>query len=106
MRLRDAVVLSGLLGLVLIGAWLMVAKPATGARSAAPSGLPPEIARMLEHLSPAAREAYAFAIERPDVLKHMPCYCGCEAAGHTSNHSCFVEELAGGGFTLDSHGST
>ena len=106
MRPRDLLVLGGLLGIVLVGAWLMVGRPAAPPRAAAPAGLPTEIARLLQQLSPAAREAYAFAIERPDVLKHLPCYCGCDAGGHTSNHSCFVQELADGGITLESHGST
>jgi hypothetical protein len=53
------------------------------------------------------REAYAFAVRRPDVLQYMPCYCGCEREGHKSNHSCFLQE----GSTKanpqwDSHGYT
>lgn len=108
MRRRDLIVLTGLLGIVLFGAWLTVGRPSIAPKAAGPppSGMPPEIARLLQQLSPVAREAYAFALERPDVLKAMPCYCGCEAGGHTSNHSCFVKELADGGFTLDSHGAT
>lgn len=34
--------------------------------------------------------AYAYAVRREDVLKYMPCYCGCERQGHHSNHECFV----------------
>ena len=37
------------------------------------------------------RAAYAYAERRGDVLKYMPCYCGCEAQGHGSNEDCFVK---------------
>ena len=36
------------------------------------------------------RQAYQFAVANPDVMKHIPCYCGCESIGHTSNYSCYV----------------
>jgi hypothetical protein len=38
------------------------------------------------------REAYQFAVSNPEALKNVPCYCGCGAAGHTSNYSCYVKE--------------
>lgn len=52
--------------------------------------------------------AYQFALDRPDVLMWMPCYCGCGGHnGHKSNKNCFIKE----GSTLadpqfDEHGST
>ena len=36
------------------------------------------------------REAYLYALEHPDVLAYIPCYCGCEQIGHRSNLNCFV----------------
>ena len=37
------------------------------------------------------RQSYAFAVERPEVLRHIPCYCGCgEQEGHRSVLDCFV----------------
>jgi hypothetical protein len=36
------------------------------------------------------REAYRFAAEHPEVLSYVPCYCGCEHAGHRGNEDCFV----------------
>lgn len=38
------------------------------------------------------REAYRFAIANRDVLRYIPCYCGCVADGHTSNASCYVKD--------------
>ncbi len=35
--------------------------------------------------------AYQFAAANPDIMKNIPCYCGCGNIGHTSNYSCYVE---------------
>lgn len=53
------------------------------------------------------RELYEFAARRPDVLRYMPCFCGCWRAGHRSNYDCFIDrvhpdgrvEIDGMGFT-------
>ena len=52
------------------------------------------------------RAAYKFAAEHPEVLSYVPCFCGCEAAGHQGNHDCFVRERAANGdvITWDEHG--
>ncbi|MBI2873926.1 MAG: hypothetical protein HYY09_02465 [Firmicutes bacterium] len=47
--------------------------------------------------SQKAAVAYRFAVEKPDVLKYMPCYCGCEKDGHKSNLDCFVKEVKANG---------
>lgn len=50
-------------------------------------------------------EAYQFAVEHPEVLDYMPCYCGCyEEDGHTSNTDCFVDKIEGQVATLDTMG--
>lgn len=43
------------------------------------------------------RAAYAYAARREDVLKYMPCYCGCERQGHRSNHDCFIRGKSAAG---------
>lgn len=40
---------------------------------------------------PNVQEAYRFAAANPDILKQMPCYCGCGGVGHTSNIDCYVK---------------
>jgi hypothetical protein len=40
--------------------------------------------------APMTRAAYEFAARHPDVLKHVPCFCGCERNGHGNNEDCFV----------------
>lgn len=36
------------------------------------------------------QEAYQFAAANPDLMTHIPCYCGCGDMGHTSNYACYV----------------
>ena len=50
------------------------------------------------------RESYQFAAANPDVMKQIPCYCGCGEMGHTSNYACYVAEVsADGAITYDTH---
>jgi hypothetical protein len=50
------------------------------------------------------QQAYQFAFANPDVMKQIPCYCGCGAVGHTSNYSCYVSNVSSPGeITYDSH---
>lgn len=49
-------------------------------------------------------EAYQFNVANPDVMEHFPCYCGCGGIGHTSNYSCYVQDVAADGqVTFDGH---
>ncbi len=53
------------------------------------------------------REAYEFAVERPDVLPYVPCYCGCGAMGHINNEDCFIAaQYPDGSVEFDRHGFT
>ena len=36
------------------------------------------------------RGVYAYAAQHPEVLQHVPCYCGCAREGHRGNLNCFV----------------
>ncbi len=50
------------------------------------------------------QEAYQFASANPDIMKNIPCYCGCGSIGHTSNYRCYVESQDDkGNFRWDSH---
>ena len=50
------------------------------------------------------QQAYQFAVANPDVVQHIPCYCGCGAMGHTSNYSCYVQSVdAAGKVKFDGH---
>lgn len=52
------------------------------------------------------RAVYRFAAEHPEVLKYVPCYCGCESTGHGHNESCFVKrrDAKGNVIEWDTHG--
>src|SRR5512139_3768522 len=50
------------------------------------------------------QEAYQFAAANPDLMKNIPCYCGCGNVGHTSNYSCYVSSVDDKGkSTFDNH---
>ena len=52
------------------------------------------------------RAAYRFAAEHPEILSYVPCFCGCERAGHRGNEDCFVKarNAAGDVTEWDEHG--
>jgi hypothetical protein len=40
------------------------------------------------------KRLYEFQVVNGDLMKHMPCFCGCgRADGHTSSRDCFVREV-------------
>jgi len=48
--------------------------------------------------------AYQFAAANPDIMKDIPCYCGCGNIGHTSNYDCYVSNVdEKGSVTFDNH---
>lgn len=99
-----AVVAIGVGSLVLAGAGPGGGvKTAPGGLGTAGVSLPGYV---LEQL-PDVQEAYLFAVERPDVLMWVPCYCGCGGhSGHKSARECFVKRgSAGGQIQFDEHGS-
>jgi len=56
---------------------------------------------------PEHARLYRFAVDRPDALRYMPCYCGCGRLGHADNRHCYVKaEHADGTVTYTSHAAT
>jgi hypothetical protein len=65
------------------------------------------------HSAPVTvQEAYQFNVANPDVMKDIPCYCGCGNIGHTSNYDCYVSDVdkagnpstgSGQAITFDNH---
>lgn len=50
-------------------------------------------------------EAYDFAVNHPEVLDYIPCYCGCHHdAGHENNTDCFVDQVEDNVAVLDNMG--
>lgn len=50
---------------------------------------------------------YQFAARHPEVLAYVPCFCGCEHAGHRGNEDCFIQarDPQSGQVTWDAHGA-
>ena len=52
----------------------------------------------------AVQEAYQFASINPDIMKDIPCYCGCGDIGHKSNYDCYISDVdANGKVAFDNH---
>ncbi len=39
------------------------------------------------------QEAYRFAVANPDILRVIPCYCGCVQGGHRDSLDCYVADF-------------
>ena len=52
--------------------------------------------------------AYQFAMDRPDIMMWMPCYCGCGGhSGHKSAKNCFIKESSTAtNIQFDEHGAS
>ena len=52
---------------------------------------------------PEVKRLYEFQIENGDLMRYMPCFCGCgQDAGHRSNRDCYVKRVnADGTVVLD-----
>lgn len=63
-----------------------------------------QMPEMVQSAPATVRQAYQFAAANPDVMKGIPCYCGCGSMGHTSNYSCYVSNVgADGKVNYDTH---
>jgi hypothetical protein len=43
------------------------------------------------------KSAFAFAAQHSEVLRYVPCFCGCERMGHHANDECFVAKRSATG---------
>ena len=63
-----------------------------------------EMPTMVQSAPVTVRTAYQFAAANPEMMKNIPCYCGCGNIGHTSNYSCYVSEAGANGVIMfDNH---
>ena len=51
----------------------------------------PFIPNMVPRPAEVISAVYEYAARNPDVLEFVPCFCGCETAGHKANAHCFVQ---------------
>jgi uncharacterized protein with PCYCGC motif len=53
------------------------------------------------------RRLYEFQIENGDLMRWMPCFCGCGDDGHRNNRDCYVKQVnPDGSVILDSMAPT
>jgi uncharacterized protein with PCYCGC motif len=111
----------GLAGLALAASVVVAAQASKGqgatAKPASPQALKPASTRKSVPPLPnvgfapvrpmdVVRATYDFAAQHPEILKYVPCYCGCGSQGHSANESCFVARRDAKGNVLewDTHG--
>ncbi len=58
--------------------------------------------------SPKLQEVYGLAVNYPNVLEKVPCYCGCDGVGHENNLDCYIAEMGEDQVVMewDRHGAT
>lgn len=88
-------VLAVIVGLLLIGSTVLgvtsTDTPASVPTSilAFSGALPP----LVHQAGPQAVDAYSAALKSPDVLRAVPCTCGCvDLLGHENNLDCYVDK--------------
>lgn len=53
------------------------------------------------------QEVYGLAVNYPEVLEKMPCYCGCDNVGHENNLDCYIADMDGENvMKWDPHGAS
>ncbi len=81
----------GALSAVLVGCSSSAAGKTDHAPAMASLAMMPDAVRSSAAVT---QEAYQFAVANPEILKEIPCYCGCGSMGHTSNYSCYVRSVS------------
>lgn len=85
-----------------------------GQQQHAPNGDLQETTASIKHLpvflntvDPRIKDIYRLAGDNLDVLKWIPCYCGCaESGGHQHNGNCYVKQVnTDGSVVWDDHGT-
>jgi hypothetical protein len=119
-KVRPFTFLLGLAGVGLITTVMVAASQGTPQRSSPTPKAVTKSAPMAKYSVPplpsvgfaavrpmdVVRATYDFAAQHPEVLKYVPCYCGCGAQGHKANESCFVarRDIKGNVLEWDTHG--
>jgi len=47
--------------------------------------------------SQPVKDAYQFAVDHPELLRYIPCWCNCGPIGHDSNLDCYIAGSGGDG---------
>ncbi len=93
---RTALLAAGLAALLLVLMallWLPGRDGVSHAYSLAPESVLPANFR---NAPPDVRDAYRFAIANREILRQIPCYCGC-GDQHQSNAECYIKDVRADG---------
>jgi hypothetical protein len=77
------------IGMLILAAGCGGGEPETntsGLKMASMADMPAEV----QTAPVTVQQAYQFNVANPDIMTHIPCYCGCGAMGHKSNYDCYV----------------
>ena len=74
---------------------VMPAEPAVDTSAPAPAYLGelpplPDIGGPPPRPAEVVKAVFTFAARHPEVLHYVPCFCGCQHAGHKNNDDCFI----------------
>lgn len=70
------------------GVWLRSARSAEHRMASGPLAHLPDY---VQNAAPEVQAAYQFASDHPEILKQIPCYCGCaKGLGHKHNLACYI----------------
>jgi hypothetical protein len=90
--------------ITLLGLVLLLLAGCSPSQSALVLAADETLPTFLNGASPRVRDAYRFAAANQHELEQYPCYCGCGNMGHTSNLSCYINDVsADGAITYDAH---
>lgn len=102
--MRKSLTLTLFLLLILLSGFLLTGCGGSTDRSSYTLASLANMPREVQTAPITVQQAYQFAVANPEVLKQIPCYCGCGGMGHTSNYSCYVaEDNADRDLSFDNH---
>lgn len=97
----------GVKGIAILVVLLALALSVSCSAGSSPKGREVPLPDFVRQSPSEVQEAYRFAVERPDILSFLPCYCGCVYHGDNSNWNCFIDGVdAQGTILFDPHGTT
>jgi len=66
-----------------------------------------ELPSFAKNAGPKVQAAYRYAAGNEEILRYIPCFCGCVNIGHRHNADCYVgARRSDGRITFTSHGAT
>ena len=95
-----------ILFILMLGVIALASMPACSAQQATDLHMMPmdQMPAEVQSAPVTVQMAYQFSAANPDIMKGIPCYCGCGNIGHTSNYDCYVSDVdASGKVAFDNH---